>query len=98
MGFGMHTNVVLLVEQSPAMPHPWDDAFGSHGVEVLQAPSETDVRDAVHRPRTAVLVIEACDDVLRYAESIRLLSSSLPVVVLLARSSEDRAIAALRMG
>jgi len=94
----MHTNVVLLVEQSPATPYQWDDAFGSHGVEVLQAPSETDVRDAVHRPRTAVLVIEACDDVLRYAESIRLLSSSLPVVVLLAKSSEDRAIAALRIG
>jgi hypothetical protein len=78
----MHAKVVLLVEKSQDLPFPWHDMFRGHCVDILQNPAETDLWDAVDRLRAEILVIEACDDALRYAERIRFFSSSLPVVAL----------------
>jgi DNA-binding NtrC family response regulator len=97
-GFPMHARVVLLVENSFTGPSHWEDVFHGYRVEVVHASANTDVWDAGDRLRPDIVVIEGCDDALRDSERIRFFSASLPVVALLATSSEERAIAALRIG
>ena len=97
-GFPMHARVVLLVEKSFTGPSHWEDVFHGYCVEVVHASANTDVWDAGDRLRPDIVVIEGCDDALRDSERIRFFSASLPVVALLATSSEERAIAALRIG
>jgi DNA-binding NtrC family response regulator len=94
----MHARVVLLVENSFTGPSHWEDVFHGYRVEVVHASANTDVWDAGDRLRPDIVVIEGCDDALRDSERIRFFSASLPVVALLATSSEERAIAALRIG
>jgi DNA-binding NtrC family response regulator len=94
----MHARVVLLVENSFTGPSHWEDVFQGYCVEVVHASANTDVWDAGDRLRPDIVVIEGCDDALRDSERIRFFSASLPVVALLATSSEERAIAALRIG
>ena len=93
----MIAKVALLVEGSQASPPSWNSLFQPHPVEVLRNPSLEGIKDSLSRVQTRIFVID-CSNALECAQGIRSFTSNLPLVALVATSSEDRAIAALRIG
>jgi DNA-binding NtrC family response regulator len=94
----MHVPVVLLVESSPVAVFEWNHLFSGHRVKVLRSPSKAELLDTLNRLAAGILVLETDEDLLGWAQSVRSISRSLPVVAYMATSSEERAITALRIG
>lgn len=98
----MMSSVILVAEQDEVLRHDLENNLFSLGWQILGVSDEAEIREILSTKRSGLIVIgpslAGVDTKLGVVQHIRTLSRCTPIILINSMSSEERLLAALRMG